>query len=73
MNEKEAGQVTSDVLIADALIRVKALENLLISKGVFTKEEFTEQVKDITEVLTLSILEKSKVSGDLNKIIEGFK
>lgn len=73
MNEKKIQELTNDVLIADAMIRLKSLETLLISKGIFTEEEFKIQMKDITELITLTILQKSNVSGDLNKIIENLK
>lgn len=73
MNKKLAQELTSDVLIADALIRIKALEILLISKGIFSVEEFNAQMKDVTELITLTILQKSNIPGDLNKIIEDLK
>lgn len=73
MNKKQAQELTNDVLIADSLIRLKTLETLLISKGVFTEEEFKTQMKDITELITLTILQKSNVPGDLNKIVEHLK
>jgi hypothetical protein len=63
MNKEQAEKITNDVLIADALIRIKALETLLISKGILTAAEFEAQCKDITEILSLSILEKAGITG----------
>lgn len=73
MNKNQAQELTNDVLIADALIRIKSLEILLVTKGIFTAEEFNAQVKDVINLLTLTILQKSNVSGDLNKVIENLK
>jgi hypothetical protein len=73
MNKKNAQDITNDVLIADALIRIKALENILISKGILTVAEFNSQCRDIAELLSLSILEKAGVPDELNKIIEEIK
>lgn len=70
MEKKQAQEITNDVLIADALIRIKALETLLISKGILTTAEFTTQCKDIAEILSLSILEKAGVPEKLNTIIK---
>lgn len=60
MDKKKAEELTNDVLIADALIRLKTLETLLISKGIFTEIEFKNQMKDIAELISLAILQKSK-------------
>lgn len=70
MNIKNTQDLTNDVLMADVLIRLKSLETLLISKGVFTENEFKFQIKEITQLLSLSILEKANVPGDHSKIIE---
>lgn len=60
----------NDMLIAEALIRLKALENLLISKGVFTEQELKAATKDITDILALTVLQKANVPGDHSKILE---
>lgn len=73
MDKQHAQELTNDVLIADILIRIKTLETLLISKGVFTEIEFKNQMRDITELLSLTILQKANVQGNLNKIIEDLK
>lgn len=62
MDKKHAQELTSDLLIADVLIRIKALETILISKGILTAAEFNSQCRDITELLSMSILEKAGVT-----------
>lgn len=73
MDKKHAQEITNDVLIADALIRIKALETLLISKGILTAAEFNAQCRDIAELLSLSILERAGVPEELNNVIEQVK
>lgn len=69
MNKEESQNITNDVMLADLLVRVKTIENILISKNIISEVELTEQLKHMTEVICLSILEKANVSGDLNEII----
>ena len=73
MDVKQSKELTNDVLIADALVRIKAIENLLISKGLFSEDELKDQIKSVVELLALTILQKSNISGDLNKIIKGLQ
>jgi hypothetical protein len=69
MNKKQAEELTNDVLIADALLRVKTLENVLIAKGIFTKEEFQEEMIAVTKIIAKAILQKAHVPGDLDLLI----
>jgi hypothetical protein len=69
MNKKEAEDLTTHVLIADILVRVTALEKILIAKGVCTQDELTEEIKKLTTILAKSILQKSNVPGDLDELI----
>lgn len=66
-------KLTNDVLITDALIRIKALEDLLIDKGLILQEELEIKIQNISEVIMLNILQKSNVPGDLNQIIDDLK
>ena len=68
--KKQSEELTNDVLIADALLRIKTLETLLINKGVFTKEEFQEELQRITTMVAKTILQKASVPGDLDKLLE---
>jgi hypothetical protein len=68
--KKQPEELTNDVLIADALLRIKTLETLLINKGVFTKEEFQEELQRITTMVAKTILQKASVPGDLDKLLE---
>lgn len=73
MDKKEAEGLTNDILIADALLQLRSLENLLIAKGVFTSEEFQAEMKSVTRVITKSILKSAHVPGDLDQVIDGLE
>lgn len=70
MNKKQSEELTNDVLLADALIRISTLENLLISKGIFTKEEFKKATSEIAVNITKVILQRANVTGDLDSFIK---
>lgn len=73
MNKKQAEELTNDVLIADALLRLKTLENLLMEKGIFTKEEYDKATTEIASKIAKSILQKANVPGDLDALIKGLQ
>jgi len=66
-------ELNNDLLIADALLRLKTLEDLLIKKGVFTVEEYNEVMSNIASVIAKSLLEKSNVQGNLDDIVASLK
>jgi hypothetical protein len=70
MDKKEAEGLTNDILIADALLQLRSLTNLLIVKKVFTSEEFQAEMKTVTRVITKSILKSANVPGDLDQVID---
>jgi hypothetical protein len=69
MNKKQAEDFTNDVLIADALLRLKTMESLLITKGIFTQEEFDKTMNDIASKIAKTILQRANVPGDLDALI----
>ena len=73
MNKKEAEGLTNDILIADALLRVKTLETILISKGIFSAEEYQEKMNAVTKIIAKSILQKAHVPGDLDELIKNLQ
>lgn len=73
MNKQEAEELTNSMLIADALLRLRAVENLLISKGIFTQEELHQEMGVVTSQIAKSLLEKANVSGDLDELIKGLQ
>ncbi len=61
-DNKPKKEITSDVLIADTMLRVAALEKLLVEKGVLTQVELTTTAEEIAERVTKIVLEKAKAS-----------
>jgi hypothetical protein len=70
MNESKKSDPTSDVLVADALLKMQALQNLLVRKGIISNEEFAEEVNSVSRTILKSLLEKANVKGDLDKLID---
>lgn len=70
MKKENAVQLTNDLLIADALIRIKSIENLLIKNGILTQDQITEEMKNVSEIILKMILEKSKIPGDIDKLLK---
>lgn len=62
MDKEQAQQLTNDVLIADALLRIRVLELLLVSKGIVSEAELQQMIHDLSERVTAAILQKSNIS-----------
>lgn len=73
MNKKEAEDLTTDVLLADAILRLSTLEDLLVAKGIFTKEEFNKATYEAAAKITKVILQRANVQGDLDSIISNLQ
>lgn len=73
MNKKESEELTNSLLIADTLLRLRTIEKLLISKGVFTQEEFNQEMDTLAKQIAKSILEKANVKGDIDEMIKSLK
>jgi hypothetical protein len=65
-NKKE---ITSDVMLADLMLRVTSLETILVSKGIFTKEEFSQINEEIAKKVAKIVLEKTKTSKEADDFI----
>jgi hypothetical protein len=60
----------ADIQITDLLLRVKTIEKLMIDKGIFTPQEYHDQMQEVTKIIARAILEKAQVPGDLDEIIK---
>jgi hypothetical protein len=60
-SKNQTQQLTNDVLIADALLRIRVLELLLVQKGIVSELELQQVVQDLSEKITNSILQKSGI------------
>jgi len=73
MNKKQAEELTNDVLIADALLRLKTLETILVAKGIFTLEEYNAAMNDIASKIARTILQNANVPGNIDELIRGLQ
>lgn len=69
MNNKQAENLTNDVLLADALLRLTTLENLLVAKGIFSREEFNKATNEAASNLARVILQRANVPGDIDALV----
>lgn len=67
--KKTSTDLNSDILLADALLRLTALEKLLVQKGIITKEELNNLTTILVEKLTKVIMDKVQSSKDLNEFV----
>jgi hypothetical protein len=59
MSEKKPPlDLNGDMLLADALLRVTALETVLINKNIVTREELNEVTNNLVEKVTKLVLDK---------------
>lgn len=68
--QKQDEIITNDALLANALLRLTTLENLLLEKGIFTKEEFNKATAVATANIVKVILQRANIPGDLDSIIK---
>ncbi len=68
MSDKKT-ELTTDVLLADVMLRVTAIEKLLIDKGVFTKEELAKTTEEIAQRISKIVLEKAQASKNVEEFV----
>jgi hypothetical protein len=62
-------EITNDVLMADVMLRITAMEKLLIEKGVFTSEELTQSTEEIAKRVAKVVMEKVQASKNVQEFI----
>lgn len=73
MKKDEALNMEStEILITDLLVRVTAVENVLVAKGIFTLDELNAEIKVLSTKLAKMILQQANVPGDLDVLIDSF-
>ena len=70
-NDKK--ELTNDVLMADVMLRITAVEKLLIEKGVFTQAELSEATEDIAKRVAKVVLEKAQASKNVGELISSLE
>lgn len=70
MKTEDENDLKNIALMSDILIKITAVERLMISKGIITSEELAKEINDISRIIAKSMLSSAKVTGDLDKIID---
>lgn len=65
----EKREITYDFLMADMMLRLTSLEQLLLNKGVVTREELVALTEVIAKKASEAVLEKAKASKDINDFV----
>lgn len=76
MSEKKPDskqELTNDVLMADVMLRITAIEKLLIEKGVFTQEELSTTTEEIAKRVAKVVLEKAQASKSVDEFISNLE
>lgn len=68
MTNTKKPELSNDVLIADVMLRITAMEKLLIEKGVFTQEELTAATEEIAKRVAKVVLEKAQSSKTIEEL-----
>lgn len=68
-NKPDKKDITSDVLMADFMLRLTAIEKLLIDKGLITKEELGDTTEEIAQRVAKVVLEKARGSKDVEDFV----
>lgn len=58
MDEKEKLTLTKEQMLMDVLLRITAVENLLIAKNIITEEEIQGELHQISSKIAKSVIEK---------------
>jgi TPP-dependent pyruvate/acetoin dehydrogenase alpha subunit len=62
-------EITTEVLLADVMLRITAIEKLLIEKGIFTQEELSTSTDEIAKRVAKVVLEKAQASKSVDEFI----
>lgn len=62
-------KITNEVLLADAMIRITALERLLIKKGLLITEELQTEIDEISVQVSDAIMKSMKEVPTIDELI----
>jgi len=68
-DKKDKQELTNDIMMADVMLRITAIEKLLIEKGVFTQDELTASTEEIAKRVAKVVLEKAQASKNIEEFI----
>lgn len=68
MTTNKKTELTNDVLVADIMLRLTAIEKLLIEKGVLTTEELAAATEEIAKRVAKVVLEKAQAAKKIEEL-----
>jgi hypothetical protein len=63
----------SDMLLFDIMLRLSALEKMLLDNGVVTKEQYTEELNKLSEKVSKIVIDKAEGSSNLQEFVDKLK
>ena len=69
MTNTKKPELSNDVLMADVMLRITAMEKLLIEKGVFTQEELSAATEEIAKRVAKVVLEKAQATKSIDEFV----
>ena len=71
MTDKKDGknELTSDIMLADIMLRVTAMEKLLIDKGILNQAELAAVNDEIAKKVAKVVLERAQASKNLEEFV----
>jgi hypothetical protein len=72
MNKKDLERLEQEIIIADILLRLTTIEKILIKNNITNNEEFSSIMKDLSEKVAKSLLEKANITQDLDSIVQSY-
>lgn len=71
MTDKKDGKndLTSDIMMADIMLRVTAMEKLLIDKGILNQAELAATNDEIAKKVAKVVLERAQASKNLEEFV----
>lgn len=71
MTDKKDGknELTSDIMMADIMLRVTAMEKLLVDKGLLTQAELAAANDEIAKKVAKVVLERAQASKNLEEFV----
>lgn len=74
VNKKpDSKEFTNDIMLADAMLRITAIERLLIEKGVFTQEELIKTTEEIAKSVAKVVIEKASSSKNIDEFFSNLE
>ncbi len=65
----DQNQMNGDVIIADIMLRLTAIERLLIKKNIVTNEELNEEIDTVANQIAEAVLSAVKTDSSLSDLL----